>query len=133
MSLRITRPQRQIPGLRAIHERGHLPSLTGLSPGDDPLPAPHPLQRLELPMLRVDLDRMHQQIRQHAIGQILRPPHRLHDTEGLLDQVIDADDLLGWRGLRQRRQLDIEHMFDYTPDRTTQQAIPPCPLGLLGS
>ena len=40
MRLQITGPQRLVPNLRTVHERGHLPELPSLRPRDHPLPPP---------------------------------------------------------------------------------------------
>jgi hypothetical protein len=75
------------------------PDLPGLCPGDHPLPAPHPLQGLEVAMLRIGLGGLRQQISQQTIRDVLRPPHRLRNPDRLLDQTVN--DLLGrgnsWR------------------------------------
>jgi hypothetical protein len=60
-----------------------------LRPGDDPFPAADALQRLELPMFRVGLGGLSQEVGQHAIRKVLRPTHRLCEAAPILDQAVD--------------------------------------------
>jgi hypothetical protein len=66
---------------------------------------------VELPMFRVGLGGLSQEIGQHAIRKILRPTHRLCDAAPILDQAVD--DLL--RGRRSAATyFHVEHMFVYS-------------------
>ncbi len=73
-------------------------------PRDHPFPAPDPLQRLELMVLRGGIGPLRQQVSQHAVGNVLRPTHRLRNAVGrVFSQAVD--NILGRGRFRRWRLL----------------------------